>query len=106
MTSVPPVGAGGPNPYSEPPTASDGADLYIAKLLTQGGMAPPSEYKDSFEKAGVIGAEKQAPWADKLLKWAGITFVGALGILGARHLFFKGAAGKAANAAKTAAQKV
>lgn len=88
-------------PYSnlaEPPTASDGADLYIEKLLAQGGMAPSSKHQDSFEKAGVASAQTHKTFADKALKWTGIIFASALAVVGLKYAF----ANSARNAAKVA----
>lgn len=91
---MPNVQWGGPTPYShlaEPPTASDGMETYIEKLLAQGGMAPSSKNQDSFEKAGVPSAQTHKTFADKALKWAGLIFAGALAIVGIKHLFGKSA---------------
>jgi len=90
-------------PYShlaEPPTASDGADLYIEKLLTQGGMVPSSKNKDSFEKAGVASAQTHKTFADKALKWAGVIFAGALALVSLQYAF----GNTAKKAAETAAE--
>ncbi|WP_373532740.1 hypothetical protein [Vampirovibrio sp.] len=84
-------------PYSqlaEPPTASDGNELYIEKLLAQGGMVPSAKNKDSFEKAGVPSAQTNRTWADQALKWAGVIFAGALAVVGLKYAF--GGAAKSA----------
>lgn len=86
---------------AEPPTASDGADTYIEKLLTQGGLPPSSENRDKFEKAGVPSAQTHKTTADTILKWAGLFFVGALGVVGLQRL----AGGGAKKAAQSVAQK-
>lgn len=70
---------------SQPPTASDGADLYIEKLLAQSGLAPSKANRDKFEKAGVASAQKKKTFADQALKWASIIFAGALGVVGLRY---------------------
>ncbi len=88
------------NPYTQPPTASDGYDLYIAKLMGQAGLAPPSWHQDSFEKAGVLGAQRSNTFADKLLKGAGIAFAIALSLVGLRHFAGKAAQKAAGTAAK------
>lgn len=76
---------------AEPPTASDGGDTYIEKLLTQGGMLPSSENRDKFEKAGIPSAQTNKTTADTVLKWAGLIFMGALGIVGLQRLAGGGA---------------
>jgi hypothetical protein len=97
------VQGNGPTPYShlaQPPTASDGADLYIEKLLVQSGMPPSSKHKDSFEKAGVASAQTHKTFADKALKWTGIVFASALAIVGVKYAF----GNSAKKAAETAAE--
>ena len=94
-----------PIPYSnlaEPPTAGDGAELYIEKLLAQGGMAPSSKHQDSFEKAGVASAQTHKTFADKALKWAGVIFAGALALVGLKYAF----GNSAKKAAETAAERL
>ncbi|WP_303673203.1 hypothetical protein [Vampirovibrio chlorellavorus] len=93
---------------SQPPTASDGADLYIEKLLTQAGLAPSKANKDKFEKAGVASAQKNKTFADQALKWASIIFAGALGVVGLRYALGSGTAKAAAGAVEktTGAVKV
>jgi hypothetical protein len=93
---------------SQPPTASDGADLYIEKLLTQAGLAPSSANKDKFEKAGVASAQKNKTFADQALKWASIIFAGALGVVGLRYALGSGAAKAATGAVQktTGATKI
>lgn len=76
---------------AEPPTASDGGDTYIEKLLTQGGMLPSSENRDKFEKAGIPSAQTNKTTADTVLKWAGLIFVGALSVVGLQRLVGGGA---------------
>lgn len=100
------IQSGGPPPYqqlAEPPSAgSDSGEVYIEKLLAQGGMKPPSWSQDSFEKAGVSSARTDKSFTDKALKWAGIVFAGALALVGLQRF----AGGSLKKAAETAVKKV
>lgn len=84
------IQSGGPPPYqqlAEPPSAgNDSGEVYIEKLLAQGGMKPPSWSQDSFEKAGVPSAQTNKSFTDQALKWAGIVFAGALAVVGLQRL--------------------
>ncbi len=93
---------------AQPPTASDGADLYIEKLLTQAGLAPSSANRDKFEKAGVASAQKNKTFADQALKWASLIFAGALGVVGLRYALGSGTTKTVAGAVEktTGAAKV
>lgn len=89
----------------QPPTASDGADAYIEKLLTQSGMAPSSANQDKFKKAGVASAQKNKTFTDHALKWAGIIFAGALGVVGLRYALGSGTVKAAAETAEKATER-
>src|SRR5687768_16130802 len=91
-----------PNPtWTELPTASDGHELYIQKLLACSGVLG----RDDFQRTQPGGGKGngRGKLLDNIVKWGGVVFAGALGFMGLKNFMGRRAAKAAQTAAKTVA---